>query len=155
MQLRSLGREDPLEEENGNLFQYSCLGDPTDRGAWWATVHGVTKSQTRLSTHTATHWWFSNLFFSFGPLTFYSEEFSFLGSTKILCQYLKKQLAYSLLGNSVAETVGIERPCEHWMPLSQLPLFINNLMNWILRWLVLADGGVFGLHKTNKNNVTC
>ena len=26
---------------NGNLFQYSCLGNPTDRGAWWATVHGV------------------------------------------------------------------------------------------------------------------
>ena len=28
---------------NGNLFQYPCLGNPTDRGAWWATVHGVTK----------------------------------------------------------------------------------------------------------------
>ena len=32
--------------ENGNPFQYSCLGNPADRGAWWATVHGVTKSQT-------------------------------------------------------------------------------------------------------------
>ena len=31
---------------NGNPLQYSCLGNPTDRGAWWATVHGVTKSQT-------------------------------------------------------------------------------------------------------------
>ena len=30
-------------EENGNLLQYSCLGNPTDRGIWWATVHGVTK----------------------------------------------------------------------------------------------------------------
>ena len=30
-------------EGNGNPLQYSCLGDPTDRGAWWATVHGVTK----------------------------------------------------------------------------------------------------------------
>ena len=30
-------------EGNGNPFQYSCLGNPTDRGAWWATVHGVTK----------------------------------------------------------------------------------------------------------------
>ena len=28
---------------NGNAFQYSCLGYPMDRGAWWATVHGVTK----------------------------------------------------------------------------------------------------------------
>ena len=27
-------------EGNGNLLQYSCLGNPMDRGAWWATVHG-------------------------------------------------------------------------------------------------------------------
>ena len=39
--VRSLGWEDPLEEG-------SCLENPMDRGAWWATVHGVTKSQTRL-----------------------------------------------------------------------------------------------------------
>ena len=31
-------------EGNGNPFQYSCLGNPMDRGAWWSTVHGVTKS---------------------------------------------------------------------------------------------------------------
>ena len=30
-------------EGNGNLLQYSCLGNPMDRGAWWATVHGVAK----------------------------------------------------------------------------------------------------------------
>ena len=30
-------------EGNGNLLQYSILGNPVDRGAWWATVHGVTK----------------------------------------------------------------------------------------------------------------
>ena len=30
-------------EENGNPIQYSCLESPMDRGAWWATVHGVTK----------------------------------------------------------------------------------------------------------------
>ena len=34
---------------NGNPFQYSCLENPMNRGAWLATVHGVTKSQTRLS----------------------------------------------------------------------------------------------------------
>ena len=38
---------------NGNPLQCSCLGNPMDRGAWWATVHGVMKkSWTRLSTHT-------------------------------------------------------------------------------------------------------
>ena len=40
-------------EGNGNPLQYSCLENPTDRGAWWATVHGVTKSQTQLSDFTS------------------------------------------------------------------------------------------------------
>ena len=31
---------------NGNPLKYSCLGNPMDRGTWWATVHGVVKSQT-------------------------------------------------------------------------------------------------------------
>ena len=42
-------------EGNGNPRQYSCLENPMDREAWWATVHGVAKSRTRLSTHTLTH----------------------------------------------------------------------------------------------------
>jgi len=33
-------------EENGNPLQYSCLENSMDRGAWWDTVYGVTKSQT-------------------------------------------------------------------------------------------------------------
>ena len=36
-------------EGNGNSLQYSCLENPMDRGTWWVTVHGVTKSQTWLS----------------------------------------------------------------------------------------------------------
>ena len=39
-------------EGNSNRFQYSCLENPINRGAWGATVHGAIKSQTRLSTHT-------------------------------------------------------------------------------------------------------
>ena len=42
--LQSLCWEDPLEEEMAT--QYSCLENPMDTGAWQATVHGVTKSQT-------------------------------------------------------------------------------------------------------------
>ena len=49
-------------EENGNPLQYSCLGNPMDRGAWWAKVHGVAKSQARLSTHARTQ---TNIFKSF------------------------------------------------------------------------------------------
>ena len=40
---------------NGNPLQYSCLENSLDRGAWWATVHGVAKSWTWLSIHTHTH----------------------------------------------------------------------------------------------------
>ena len=46
-------------EGNGNPLQSSCLGNPMDRGGWWATVLGATKSQTRLSAHTHTHTPFS------------------------------------------------------------------------------------------------
>ena len=41
-------------EGNGTPLQYSCLENPRDRGAWWAAVHGVTKSRTRLSDFTFT-----------------------------------------------------------------------------------------------------
>ena len=42
MWVRSLGRGGP-GERNGNPLEYSCLGNPMDRGAWWAVVHGVAK----------------------------------------------------------------------------------------------------------------
>ena len=45
-------------EGNGNPLQQSCLENSMDGGAWWATVHGVTKSQTRLSDFSFT---FTNL----------------------------------------------------------------------------------------------
>ena len=48
----SLGREDSPGEGNGNPLQYSCLENPMDRGTWWATVHTVAKSRTRLSDFT-------------------------------------------------------------------------------------------------------
>ena len=41
-------------EGNGTPLQYSCLENPMDRGAWWAVVHGVAKSRTRLSDFTFT-----------------------------------------------------------------------------------------------------
>ena len=42
------------EKANGTPLQYSCLENPMDGGAWWAAVHGVAKSQTRLSDFTFT-----------------------------------------------------------------------------------------------------
>ena len=48
--VQSLGREDPLEKEVATHSSILAWRIPMDGGAWWATVHGVTKNQTRLST---------------------------------------------------------------------------------------------------------
>ena len=46
--------------ENSNPLQYSCLKNPMDRGAWWATVQGPAKSQTSLNTGSHIAQWLSN-----------------------------------------------------------------------------------------------
>ena len=46
MQVPSLGREDALEEELATRSSILAWRNPMERGAWWATVHGVKKSQT-------------------------------------------------------------------------------------------------------------
>ena len=45
MWVGSLGWEDSLEKVTGNPFQYSCLQNPMDRGAWQTAVHGITKTK--------------------------------------------------------------------------------------------------------------
>ena len=52
MQVQSLGREDTLEEGMETL-QHSCLENPMDRGAFWATVHRVAESDRADAKHTA------------------------------------------------------------------------------------------------------
>ena len=49
IQVQSLGWEDPLEEEMATHSSILAWKNPMDRGAWWATVYGVAKSQTQLS----------------------------------------------------------------------------------------------------------
>ena len=53
---QSLGRGKSPGVGNCSPLQYSCLGNPINRGAWWATVHGVAQSRTRLSDLTTL--WF-------------------------------------------------------------------------------------------------
>ena len=52
-------------EGNGNPLQYSCLENPMDGGAWWATVHEVAKSQTQLSDFTFTFFFKCGVYFIF------------------------------------------------------------------------------------------
>ena len=57
--IRDVGSIPGLERSpgggNGNPLQYSCLGNPMDRGAWWATVHGVTK-ESDTTEHTLLYY---------------------------------------------------------------------------------------------------
>ena len=59
---------------SGNPLQYSCLGNPMDRGAWWAAVHGVAESQTGLS--------FSALSLQMEPCVFSLRTLERLGKEK-------------------------------------------------------------------------
>ena len=52
--VRSLGQENPLEKEMATHSSILAWRIPVEGGAWWAIVHGVTKSQTRLSDFTFT-----------------------------------------------------------------------------------------------------
>ena len=72
---------------NGNPLQYSCLGNSMDRGAWWATVHGVAKSWTSFSTRfrriykqtveVAVQALGRNLLFPLGSLFWFAFQVSF------------------------------------------------------------------------------
>ena len=62
--------------ENGNVLQYSYLENSMDRGAWWATVHGVAKSQTRLHNQAHTHVIYKDVVVPFGE---------FFSSQRVLC----------------------------------------------------------------------
>ena len=73
-------------EGNGNPLQYSCLENPMDGGAWWATVHGVAKSQTRLS----------NFNFTFSLLGFSSWRLLWMQITSSRAQRLSCPVAYGI-----------------------------------------------------------
>ena len=123
-QIQSPGGEDPLEEEMGNPFQYSCLENPMDRGAWRSIVHGVTKSRIwlkRLSMHI-------HYFKKLGSISFWCGA-----ATKIA--YATKNIFYDPL-----------RSTNIWVPSSGLncPLHITSFKalaskgpsNWglCIRW---------------------
>ena len=83
----SPGQEDSLEGGYGNPLQYSCPGNPLDRGAWWATVHLVTKSQTqlkRLSMHACIY-----LIFTLSLLR--EQDHPILQVRKLICPVVRSK----------------------------------------------------------------
>ena len=127
-QVWSLGREDPLGGEHGNPLQYSCLENPMDRGAWWATVHGVTKSRTWvkwLSSHSSVHnqGWSSPALFSvclfckshdFWGRLLCSAPYLYITNSIILkAQCLSLSPKQSLLGKTLIADLKY-MPTLHW-----------------------------------------
>ena len=78
MWVPSLGREYPLEKENGNPLQCSCQGNPMDREDWWVTVPGVAESWTRLSDWLHTTYILPCCFPSFQHPFFITFPYQFL-----------------------------------------------------------------------------
>ena len=70
------GSERSPGEGNGNPLQYSCLENPMDGGAWWATVHGVTKIRTRLRDFTFK-WYLGRWFMIYSKAGFTDLETSY------------------------------------------------------------------------------
>ena len=80
-------------EGNGNPLQYSCLENPVDEGAWQATVHGVTKSQTQLSDFTFTLCFIKTEDLFDGQISFHSIKLKEgLGSGQMIMRHFKRIL---------------------------------------------------------------
>ena len=113
-----------IGEGNGTPLQHSCLENPMDRGAWWATVHGVTKSGTLLSDFT----------FHFHTL---EKEMATHSSV----------LAWRIPGMGEPgglPSMGSHRVGHDWSDLAasksrQVNNFINCLRHWVLSQLILSD----------------
>ena len=71
--VQSLGQENPLEKEMATHSSTLGLENPMEGGAWWATVHGVAKSRTRLSDFTHSLWF--NLSFPYNGMQLNSSCF--------------------------------------------------------------------------------
>ena len=90
---------------HGNAYQYSCLENPMESGAWWAMLNGVAKSQTQMkwiSTYTHTHSQGSPIFFSiYNPLVGLINH--------LLCPFT---LTLSLALNTMPDTHSVQFSCS-------------------------------------------
>ena len=128
---------------DGNAHRYFCLENPMDRGAWWATVHVVTKSQTRLKL-LSTAQPKDRLLLVFWPCLIFHREQSFPISPRFPGRSPLCPLPIGVM--SVDDSVGID--WQHG-DLHMLVFFLNHrafihFFIWFKIWkdvLTIASGG--------------
>ena len=108
MRVRSLGGEHPLEKEMATHSSILAWGNPMDRGAWRATVHGV----TRVGHNSATEQAISNLFFKAVSKEHY-----------VACS-LENGVSYSMLYEVWSFTFRIQNSCSYWSIYSFLMWYV-------------------------------
>ena len=100
----------PPEEGNGYPLQYSCLENPMHRGAWRATVHRITKSQTQLSDWTTT---LTQLFSTPGDLKLLKLSWLIIPFQSLLITpYIYSSFEFTKLFDIIAFNLSLRRPYE-------------------------------------------
>ena len=132
----------------GKPLQYSCLGSPLDRGAWWATVHRFSKSQTwlkRLNTHTFLN--FLGLF----PLKKIGEMWK--ASPKHSLTYCFESLAYwepQRKNNIIKNKKGESSPCFSFLLYQNIKEFVLIILAKICLYCFFKGGMGTGGRKKEK-----
>ena len=128
-----LGRS--LSGGNGNSFQYSCLENPLDRGAWRATVHGIAKSQTQLSVRdTASYsraWVLQSMYFSVLSTPENQPPNMHLGV----------QLLHKLSSSFIF--VPNSPPFSELYSVLPVPTFLGGILQYKHGWLLIFPTGAF------------
>ena len=106
---------------NGNPLQYSCLENPTDRGAWGATVHGVTKD--------VGHDWATKQQIKF--ITFCLTVYVFMMHSEIACHFMSQSRGQSINGQPHAPEEWRMGFCRHSYGVT----CGISMWYWILKWL--------------------
>ena len=127
-------------EGNGNPLQYYCQENLMDKAAWWATVHGITKSRTRLNSWTCTHKRDSKVRWIAGPQGEWDQRTS--------CPVLRRPWLLSLLWGWLSQRVAFSpsriythtRTRAHLCVYTMDTHFENNLQISKYMYLLYLDG---------------
>jgi len=115
------GSERPSGGGNSNPLQYSCLGNPMGGGAWWATIHGVTKSWSQLSKQACKHILLAT---STKPIFFSA----ILNSLRDRTIHLVRKLR-TLCDSSYHHIQLVTNPCHFILELALNPGFVHRFVH--------------------------